>query len=365
MGNLVLKGHISYATKKKYRWVAEFGKNTCEKCAALDGQEFDEDEVPYWPHPNCRCKVEEISVVDELESEMNEYKEEIEQLTLRANELLGDTRVLREQIEKLMSETQSKTLSYLEKRLLWIENDVYELIEKIETLTIDIISKNVIQKIEKEIDEVIKSIREYANEYKNLEAKIIAEKIIVDLFVQAGSPIANDAAALWILASGKFSRGLEYIEQNGEIINKVSDLNNKDLEKIVRNKLKSQINKTEARGIHLNASSTLSKSIANSMDFKKIINQNINKLVFENKNILKESTYLDSTVNNFLAIHGCDILNIHVSNGILYAIVLDTIDYNKNEILVKLPRDLQEADAIENYFILVEIAEPISKYFNL
>ena len=71
MGNLVLKGHISYATKRKYKWVAEFGKNTCEKCAALHGQEFEEDDVPYWPHPNCRCKVEEISVVDEIESEIN------------------------------------------------------------------------------------------------------------------------------------------------------------------------------------------------------------------------------------------------------------------------------------------------------
>lgn len=53
MSNFVLKGHISYAVKRKYRWVAEFGKNTCEKCAALHGQEFDEDEVPYWPHLNC------------------------------------------------------------------------------------------------------------------------------------------------------------------------------------------------------------------------------------------------------------------------------------------------------------------------
>ena len=77
MGNLALKGHISYATKRKYKWVAEFGKNTCEKCAALHGQEFEEDEVPYWPHPNCRCKVEEISIVDEIDAELDEYKEDV------------------------------------------------------------------------------------------------------------------------------------------------------------------------------------------------------------------------------------------------------------------------------------------------
>ena len=34
-----------------------------------------------------------------------------------------------------------------------------------------------------------------------------------------------------------------------------------------------------------------------------------------------------------------------------------------HDIKVKLPRDLQEANAIENYYILIEIAEPISKYF--
>ena len=45
MGNVILKGHISYAAKRKYRWIAEFGKNTCEKCAALDGKEFEEDEI--------------------------------------------------------------------------------------------------------------------------------------------------------------------------------------------------------------------------------------------------------------------------------------------------------------------------------
>ncbi len=52
MGNFTLKGHVSYAVKRKYKWITEFGENTCEKCAALDGKEFDEDEVPARPHPN-------------------------------------------------------------------------------------------------------------------------------------------------------------------------------------------------------------------------------------------------------------------------------------------------------------------------
>ena len=56
-------------------------------------------------------------------------------------------------------------------------------------------------------------------------------------------------------------------------------------------------------------------------------------------------------------------MNIHVKNGILYATVLDTVDYNQMIFKVKLPRDLQEAGAIENYYVLIEIAEPVSTYF--
>ena len=169
MGNFTLKGHISYAAKRKYKWIAEYGKNTCEKCAALDGQEFDEDEVPYWPHPNCRCKVEEISVIDEIEAEINEYEEEIEQLKLQANELLGDTSVLKEQIEKLMEENKGSELNTLENKLVKTEYDVYKLIDKIETLTRDTIDKYVIQRIEQKIKDISSNLSEYKKEYEDLD----------------------------------------------------------------------------------------------------------------------------------------------------------------------------------------------------
>ena len=75
-------------------------------------------------------------------------------------------------------------------------------------------------------------------------------------------------------------------------------------------------------------------------------------------------TFLNSNWNNFLSINGCDILNIRIENEILYATVLDTVDYNPNQWWVKLPRDLQETGTIENYYVLVEIAEPISIDFS-
>ena len=365
MGNFTLKGHVSYAVKRKYKWIAEFGENTCEKCAALDGKEFEENEVPPRPHPNCRCKVEEISVVDEIEAEINEYREEIEQLKLQANELLGDTSVLRDKIERLMKENKDRELNTLENKLARTEYDVYGLIDKIDSLTRDTIDKFVIHIIEKDIQNISSNISEYKKEYKDLDAKLKIEKYIVDKLVKKFETKAEDASALWVLASSKFKRGLDYVEKNGKMINKISDLPNENLQKNVRNKLKEQVRKKETRGIYFKSTSSIAKSIANSNEFKEIINKNINKLIFEKQNIPKVSTYLNSTLNNFAAIHGCDILNIRVENGILLATVLDTIDYNPNDIKVKLPRDLQEAGAIENYYVLIEIAEPISKYFDL
>ncbi len=58
-----------------YRWVAERGKEACERCAALDGQEFyyhpgpgqrSVDGAPEPPlHPNCRCATVPILALED------------------------------------------------------------------------------------------------------------------------------------------------------------------------------------------------------------------------------------------------------------------------------------------------------------
>ncbi|MCR5261429.1 MAG: hypothetical protein K6C94_06280 [Candidatus Gastranaerophilales bacterium] len=40
---------------KKYIWISETGKNTCQECKSLDGKIFTGDKVPLHPHPNCKC----------------------------------------------------------------------------------------------------------------------------------------------------------------------------------------------------------------------------------------------------------------------------------------------------------------------
>ncbi len=368
MGNLVLKGHISYATKRKYKWVAEFGKNTCEKCAALHGQEFDEDEVPYWPHPNCRCKVEEISVVDEIESEINEYKEELQQLKLQANELLGDTRVLRKQIEKLIKEAHSKEANSLEGRLTRLEYEVYKLIDKIESFTCDTIDKFVIQKIDQQID-IIK--KEVSNIYKNLESIVIkyAPKPVFDKAVQVYGKYQNqpDGAAFYEIAASKFSSSAakEYINKNGRIYEKVSDLNNRNLELFIREKLLKQIGTSESRGVLYNEHSSVSKAITRENSFRILISHKKEELL-NNRRI--EDTRLSFEQGNLRnAYHYADIINIKLdSKDNLYALVVDTYDFNKFEDnpLVKKGGEYQDKGKLEPYYNIAILKIPKEQWIN-
>ena len=46
---------------KKYIWISETGKNTCDDCKSLDGKVFSGDKVPLRTHPNCKCEVKEYT----------------------------------------------------------------------------------------------------------------------------------------------------------------------------------------------------------------------------------------------------------------------------------------------------------------
>lgn len=368
MGNVILKGHISYAAKRKYRWIAEFGKNTCEKCAALDGKEFDEDEIPPRPHPNCRCKVEEISIVDEIESELNEYREEIEQLKLQADELLGDTSVLREQIEKLMKENNTPEVRTLDNRLAGIEYDVYKLIDKIEALNIDTISASVIQRIELHIDNIRKGI---STTYKKIETIAIkyTPKSIFDKAVYVYGKYKNqrDGAAFYEIAASKFSSSSakEYINKNGRIYEKVSDLNNRNLELFVRDKLLKQIGTSETKGVLYNEYSSVSKAITRENSFRTLISNRKEELL-NNRRI--EDTSLSFEQGNLRsAYHYVDIINIKLdSNDNLYALVIDTYDFNKfeDDPLVKKGGEYQDKGKLEPYYNIAILKIPRKEWIN-
>lgn len=355
MGNVILKGHISYAAKRKYRWIAEFGKNTCEKCAALDGKEFEEDEIPPRPHPNCRCKVEEISIVDEIESELNEYREEIEQLKLQADELLGDTSVLREQIEKLMKENNTPEVRTLDNRLEGIEYEVYKLIDKIEALNIDTISASVVSKIESGIENIRK------NALRSI-------KDTIDTIVTATEyirPDLHDGAGFWNVSSNPNTKGKQYQKQeNAKVIKSLNDLDTQKLKDFISNKLKSQKLSQKTIGITYDQNSSVASDIASSQEFRTFIRKN--KLKLSKERFLKDD-YLfferKSNLNLYLAIKHSDIIDIHLdSNNTLHAKVVDTYDFNDADFnpIIAIPRVLQKNGIIIPHYSITKIEIPES-----
>ncbi len=359
MGTFTLKGHVSYALKRKYKWVTEFGENTCAKCAALDGKEYEEDEIPPRPHPNCRCKVEEISVVDEIEAELNEYREEIEQLKLQADELLGDTSVLRDQIEKLMKINNTTEVKTLESRLTGIEYEIYKLIDKIVALTRDTIDKYAIQRIEKNISDISITISRYVSQFEILKKKTI------DSAVDKLETVGEDAVALFRLSSSKFTKGTEYINKNGKMYSKISEIEDEKLKGDVLKKVKQQLKQNDSRGIILNKNSSLSQEIIKSQRFKSYIKDNIEKLI-ENKYLPDDNLtfipIINSNLNLFGAIHRCSIKNIRLENGMIKADIIDTVDYNEGEMTVAVFRYLQETGQLENFYFVIQLEVPLSNF---
>ncbi len=315
MGNFTLKGHVSYAAKRKYKWITEFGENTCEKCAALNGKEFEENEVPPRPHPNCKCRVEEISVVDEIEAEINEYREEIEQLKLQANELLGDTSVLREQIEKLMKENKDSELNTLENKLTRTTYDIYMLIDKIEALTRDTIDKFVIQKIEQEI----KTIKDELNNIKNKKEDIIVANITKNETIIGGkiySSIFNMPESYNLLKIGLNvgNYNENYVKKNGKLYSSINSLNNYKLQKDIKKRVTQETKINDCKVLILNTDSSISNKIINSNAFRNFINQNYIEL--KRNRTIKDCKieFSNKDKDLYSTFHGAEIKNIYVDN---------------------------------------------------
>ena len=95
-----ITGQVDYAIKKKYRWISESGKNTCEKCKSLNGKVFELKDLPKRPHPNCKCRVEEISIVEGAVAKLYGYRDEKFNLEIDAKEILGDLSVIRKKIHE-------------------------------------------------------------------------------------------------------------------------------------------------------------------------------------------------------------------------------------------------------------------------
>ena len=97
-----------------------------------------------------------------------------------------------------MRENKGNELNTLENKLTRTEHDVYKLLDKIDSLTLDTIDKFVIQKIEREVENISSIISKYINRFEILKKKAI------DNAVDKLEAVGNDAVALFRLSSSKF-----------------------------------------------------------------------------------------------------------------------------------------------------------------
>ena len=344
----------TFDKNKKYIWISERGKTTCEKCQSLNGKIFSGDKVPNRPHPNCKCEVEEYhgTTIQNAPQETHDNPKKIQKLEKQANDLEKQVIVLRGEIQKA-------------NRIEAVYNykKMYE--QKIKELFDTKSAINNLKQIKQETQIKIKNIEPVIEKSSNHIIKFGFDKCI-----KGASIKYKNAGALWDISSSKFTskNGQKYIKENGTVIPKVSDLNNKNLERFIRRKLNEQINATESRGILFNTNSSLSKEIENDENFLSRI-QNYAK---NNKNnLLFRRNSKNSTFGGFknpdlhYALGNVDVINIHLDDmDNLWMLIVDTYDFNKGEKnpLVIIGRKLQEKGLIENYYSIIPVKIPPEKW---
>lgn len=135
----VVNGYISYSDEIQYKWITEAGKNTCERCKSLNGKIFDKDNLPKRPHPNCRCRVEEISIVDDNTAKLYGYRDEKSNLQINAQETLGDLRVLKKKLDTDLSNEKYPQITEQKEKLLQditaLEIEINRYIDRLSELT--------------------------------------------------------------------------------------------------------------------------------------------------------------------------------------------------------------------------------------
>ena len=339
---------------KKYIWISERGKTTCEKCQSLNGKIFSGDKVPNRPHPNCKCEVEEYhgTTIQNVPQETHDNPKEIQKLEKQANDLEKQVIILRGEIQK----ANRIEAVYNYKKMY--EQKIKELFDTKNAI-------NNLKQIKQETQIKIKNIEPVIEKSSNHIIKFGFDKCI-----KGASIKYKNAGALWDISASKCTSkdSQKYIKENGTVLPKVSNLNNKNLERFIRRKLNEQINATESRGILFNTNSSLSKEIENDENFLSRI-QNYAK---NNKNnLLFRRNSKNSTFGGFknpdlhYALGNVDVINIHLDDiDNLWMLIVDTYDFNKGEKnpLVIIGRKLQEKGLIENYYSIIPVKIPPEKW---
>lgn len=185
------------------------------------------------------------------------------------------------------------------------------------------------------------------------------------MLYQAVKNDAYDANKLWDVSAYNFENSGDYIAKNGYKVNSVSELPS-DLQNFVSNKLNEQIAVPDAEGIILKPDSSLSKSILRSKEFKAFLGNNIHKILAGQS--VKGSVNFTGWTDTHLSLGHADIIDTFMdSKGNIYAKVIDTYDFNKDDpfFLVEWAHNLQDLKMLKNFFTINILFIPPSEWVKL
>lgn len=189
-----------------------------------------------------------------------------------------------------------------------------------------------------------------------------ADKWLIDVLGFIFSKWQNlpDAFELYKIASPNLDFSTQnYIEKNGKLYEKISDLNSEQLEKDIHSRLKKETGKTDCKVLLLDNESSISKSVLSSYDFKSFIKENINDIrkngTIPNKNI----TFKDGDLYN--ALHGAMVKDVKFdSDGNLIMRIEDLYNFEpkRTSIRGRAGERLQNIGKLENFYTIILIKIP-------
>ena len=204
------------------------------------------------------------------------------------------------------------------------------------------------------------TIDDYSQAIENISIGDL-NKNLIDLGINTYGRMQkqNDAVNFWNIASQNLwkKQADDYIKGNGKFYKNMKDVINDfpQYKKQIQEKVKSQFKKDDVPGIVFHENSSVAKAIIKS--------EELNDFIYKNAAALKSgkevtgSLGFNSDANLHNAFGKMDILSAKLQGKYIEFILLDTYDFNPNEInpLVQMGYSAQKAGLLNPYFTIVKV----------
>lgn len=389
-----LYGYVSN-TNIEYEWKSEPG--ACEICQGMDGTIYDSaNNIPDRPHPNCKCWIDvqeeepDEPISDPLEARRDSWKDE-KRAKLNIDELLGRISSMKEDItgfiQKVSNEiSKLSDFEQFSKLKNLGENLKSEISKAKEELDFSKYKGETLQgetdKLEDEalvlqekIEMRAEAIEDSQQEIKRLEAeqRTIGQRID-DLAVSiANKERANKAApiiAKWIkspnayelyaVGSPGYKNNPKYVQKNGELHNSIGELQNTNLERDIKARVKAETGKEDCKVLSLKNESSLANSIKSSPELSNFLKSNPS-LLKPNGSVQQGKITFEKNPDLYNSLHGAVVKDARTdAHGNLTLTVQDLWNFNAGRTSVRgrIGEKLQNEGFLENYYIIIDIKIP-------